>query len=407
MVYSARQILNQSNEFVVIDTNILALIFTLDECTFLHRLNFWIQGKLKTQEDTGIQQLGYRKSEKRMYVFKTIRASQNSKTRSWLQELPFFSERSFTRMTKGLVDRGIIITGTFNKFSADKTIWYTIDYDKLDDYCNKQLPVALRKITLNEIKWEVDTWFKQNGDQFGHLNNKKEISYLISNLKKLPQNDKKIQNTKEKIEDLRKRANNNRQIIICEIENLLIKYTPGSYKDVSKIKVEVISDIYNKHVTANMAGSECQYDLTESASVANSELSHFDSSNNQNISKNNLHNKNSSDDDEIRINKLLESEIPQIKEILEAAYRKDGFNNLQALEILSESLYSALVSFDFSNYKQELLQSNKNIDHEINFLYQDCIDFAKKQYRGAGDKKIGFASYVSKAIDNRANFLYK
>ena len=54
--------------------------------------------------------------------------------KSWHEQLPFMSETAIKRAIKNLIDREIIITENFNKNSFDKTLWYSIDYEKLSKF---------------------------------------------------------------------------------------------------------------------------------------------------------------------------------------------------------------------------------------------------------------------------------
>ena len=53
--------------------------------------------------------------------------------KSWHEQLPFLSESTIKRAIKNLIDKGIILTNSFNQKSFDKTLWYSIDYEKLDE----------------------------------------------------------------------------------------------------------------------------------------------------------------------------------------------------------------------------------------------------------------------------------
>ena len=53
--------------------------------------------------------------------------------KSWHEQLPFMSETTIKRAVKNLIDKGIILTENFNKSSFDKTLWYSIDYEKLNE----------------------------------------------------------------------------------------------------------------------------------------------------------------------------------------------------------------------------------------------------------------------------------
>lgn len=46
--------------------------------------------------------------------------------------MPCFSEDLIKRKLKKLRDMGILIVGNFNKMRGDRTLWYTIDYDRIN-----------------------------------------------------------------------------------------------------------------------------------------------------------------------------------------------------------------------------------------------------------------------------------
>lgn len=60
-----------------------------------------------------------------------------SSIRNWQIQFPFLSKRTLQRAFAKLKDRGLIITGRYNKMKADKTLWYSIDYEKLETIINK------------------------------------------------------------------------------------------------------------------------------------------------------------------------------------------------------------------------------------------------------------------------------
>lgn len=51
----------------------------------------------------------------------------------WVKTFPFFSESTVKRTIHSLERTGILIASNYNKLAIDKTKWYTIDYDKLED----------------------------------------------------------------------------------------------------------------------------------------------------------------------------------------------------------------------------------------------------------------------------------
>ena len=90
----------------------LAVGVGLNEAILLQKIHGWLQCTPK--EHVG-----------RNWIYNSYR--------SWHEQLPFMSETSIKRAIKNLIDKGIIIAENFNKNSFDKTLWYSIDYEKLTD----------------------------------------------------------------------------------------------------------------------------------------------------------------------------------------------------------------------------------------------------------------------------------
>lgn len=88
----------------------------LNEAIFLQQLHYWLNRKPHIVEEKG-------------WVYNPYK--------SWQEQLCFMSESTIKRTVKNLVDKGIVITANFNKMKFDRTLWYSIDYDKLDVYVNE------------------------------------------------------------------------------------------------------------------------------------------------------------------------------------------------------------------------------------------------------------------------------
>lgn len=57
---------------------------------------------------------------------------------NWQKEhFPFWSLITVKRIFKSLENKGIIVTGCYNKMKVDKTKWYRIDYEKLQEYVDE------------------------------------------------------------------------------------------------------------------------------------------------------------------------------------------------------------------------------------------------------------------------------
>lgn len=87
----------------------------LNEAIFLQQLHYWLNRKPHIVEEKG-------------WIYNPYK--------TWQEQLCFMSESTIKRTVKNLVDKGIVITANFNKMKFDRTLWYSIDYDKLDECVN-------------------------------------------------------------------------------------------------------------------------------------------------------------------------------------------------------------------------------------------------------------------------------
>src|SRR5699024_12648676 len=55
----------------------------------------------------------------------------------WQEQFPFWSVSTIKRTLVRLEESGLLITANYNKMKIDRTKWYTVDYDKLDDLAKK------------------------------------------------------------------------------------------------------------------------------------------------------------------------------------------------------------------------------------------------------------------------------
>lgn len=100
------------NEYPIMFHSSLAVAIGLNEAILLQKINLWLNCKPKNADG-------------RSWIYNSYK--------SWQEQLPFFSESTIKRALKNLSDKGIIIKANFNKLKMDRTIWYSIDYNKLDE----------------------------------------------------------------------------------------------------------------------------------------------------------------------------------------------------------------------------------------------------------------------------------
>lgn len=90
---------------------------SVDKAIILQQIHYWLQ-RSKNIED------GHH------WVFNTVR--------EWHQQFPWLAEKTVQRYLKDLCDKGLLITGNFNKANFDRTKWYRINYEALDKLANSK-----------------------------------------------------------------------------------------------------------------------------------------------------------------------------------------------------------------------------------------------------------------------------
>lgn len=90
---------------------------SVDKAIILQQIHYWLQ-RSKNIED------GHH------WVFNTVK--------EWHQQFPWLAEKTVQRYLKDLCDKGLLITGNFNKANFDRTKWYRINYEALDKLANSK-----------------------------------------------------------------------------------------------------------------------------------------------------------------------------------------------------------------------------------------------------------------------------
>lgn len=137
----------------------LAKKIGLNEAIMLQQIHFWLTRK--PHEKDG-----------RQWIYNTYA--------EWATQFPFWSESTIKRTIRSLEKKGLIITGNFNKAKFDKTKWYTIDYDKLEDLSSpsgqNDLSTGQNDLSIGS-EWSVETGQNEqtNTIEYPEINNIKDI----------------------------------------------------------------------------------------------------------------------------------------------------------------------------------------------------------------------------------------
>lgn len=93
----------------------LANAIGLNEAIVLQQIHYWINKKTNFKDE-------------RYWVYNTLKELND--------QFPFWSQKTIQRTISSLKNKELLITGNYNKAGFDKTVWYSIDYFKLNQYEN-------------------------------------------------------------------------------------------------------------------------------------------------------------------------------------------------------------------------------------------------------------------------------
>jgi len=96
----------------------LACLIGLNEAIVLQQLHYWID-KNKTAK------VNFRNG--RTWTYSTIQDYRD-------RDFPFWSFNTVKRTITNLANMGFLLKGNYNKLKIDKTCWYAIDYEGLENW---------------------------------------------------------------------------------------------------------------------------------------------------------------------------------------------------------------------------------------------------------------------------------
>jgi len=108
------KLLLDSNPLVVLPE--LACMIGLNEAIVLQQVHYWV---VKNTEAKRNFRDGF------FWVFNSYS--------DWQKQFPWWSDRTVKRIFIKLEDSGLLVSGNYNKLRMDRTKWYRINYEKLDE----------------------------------------------------------------------------------------------------------------------------------------------------------------------------------------------------------------------------------------------------------------------------------
>ena len=101
----------------------LAKIIGLNQALVLQQVHYWLE--LNKENERNFH-------EGRYWTYNTIK--------EWQEEFPFWSKETVKRAFSKLRELGFILVDNFNLYQMDRTLWYSIDYNRLKEYIRSNSP---------------------------------------------------------------------------------------------------------------------------------------------------------------------------------------------------------------------------------------------------------------------------
>ena len=102
---------------LVIQPKLIELLGDPTEAIILQQIHYWLVKNINVKD-------GY------SWVYNSIK--------DWNKQFKWLSEPTLKRKFKSLEDKGLLITGNYNKAKFDRTKWYRIDYGALDEMIQRE-----------------------------------------------------------------------------------------------------------------------------------------------------------------------------------------------------------------------------------------------------------------------------
>lgn len=112
-----KELFIDKSKTLIINTDLALVLGDLNEAIVLNQLNYWLGINKKA---------GKNFIDDRYWVY-------NSYSDWKAKDFPYWSEKTIQRTFTRLENKGVVVSANYNKLGIDKTKWYTIDTEKLQE----------------------------------------------------------------------------------------------------------------------------------------------------------------------------------------------------------------------------------------------------------------------------------
>lgn len=245
-----RDLFIDKSKTLIVNTDLALVLGDLNEAIILNQLNYWLEINKKADKNF---------IDGKYWVY-------NSYAEWRENDFPYWSEKTIQRTFTRLENKGIVISANYNKMCIDKTKWYSIDFEVLEE--------MIKAYDSNKIS-EEDKMSCREGqyDRPIPKNTTKDYSYAFSKEKGTlcfsPEKAVGQSNVKYRIDDVpnlvsRYAEPNTLGSRIIDLRNIILyfidRYNENSntrHIDVSESAIKSIVDAYF-HPTGKVVDCEAE-----------------------------------------------------------------------------------------------------------------------------------------------------
>lgn len=116
-----KELFIDKSKTLIVNTDLALILGDLNEAIVLNQLNYWLEINKKADKNF---------IDDRYWVY-------NSYSDWKAKDFPYWSEKTIQRTFTRLENKGVVVSANYNKLGIDKTKWYTIDTEKLQELVDK------------------------------------------------------------------------------------------------------------------------------------------------------------------------------------------------------------------------------------------------------------------------------
>lgn len=116
-----KELFIDKSKTLIVNTDLALVLGDLNEAIVLNQLNYWLEINKKAEKNL---------IDGKYWVY-------NSYSDWRINNFPYWSEKTIQRTFTRLENKGVVLSANYNKLAIDKTKWYTIDTEKLQELVDK------------------------------------------------------------------------------------------------------------------------------------------------------------------------------------------------------------------------------------------------------------------------------